>query len=341
MLLDFVEMLKVIFLGIVEGITEWLPISSTGHMLLVDEFIRLDMTDSFKEMFFVVIQLGAILAVVLLFWKKMFPFQFKDKTQPVVRKDIFSLWFKVVAACIPGAVVTLLFDDYVDYKSLPENSQKCKCAYIKEGKATLRNVLQVVMIYFSIAILCGGILFLRCGIPVIGLAIIGGIIALIYAKLSQRGLSEIAVGIAFGPLLFEGTYFVMTKHFSLEVLVLSLAVVMFTIGLMYVHTLLDYEGDMCAHKKTLVCRIGNKSLAQKGVFVVYGLGYLFTVVLAIMTKKYCLLVTFILIPLVFRMYNYLKSYICGGDVNEFYFRLLQARDLMVYYSLLITLFLLF
>lgn len=114
MLLDFVEMLKVIFLGTVEGITEWLPISSTGHMLLVDEFIRLDMTDSFKEMFFVVIQLGAILAVVLLFWKKMFPFQFKDKTQPVVRKDIFSLWFKVVAACIPGAVVTLLFDDYVD-----------------------------------------------------------------------------------------------------------------------------------------------------------------------------------------------------------------------------------
>ena len=114
MLLDFVEMLKVIFLGIVEGITEWLPISSAGHMLLVDEFIRLDMTDSFKEMFFVVIQLGAILAVVLLFWKKMFPFQFKDKTQPVIRKDIFSLWFKVVAACIPGAVVTLLFDDYVD-----------------------------------------------------------------------------------------------------------------------------------------------------------------------------------------------------------------------------------
>ena len=92
-------------------------------------------------------------------------------------------------------LATNLFDDYVDYKSLPENSQKCKCAYIKEGKATLRNVLQVVMIYFSIAILCGGILFLRCGIPVIGLAIIGGIIALIYAKLSQRGLSEIAVGI--------------------------------------------------------------------------------------------------------------------------------------------------
>jgi len=112
--LDFIEILKVIFLGIVEGITEWLPISSTGHMLLVDEFISLNMSDSFKEMFFVVIQLGAILAVVVMFWKSMFPFQFKDKTQPVIKKDTFSLWFKVVVACIPGAVVTLLFDNYIE-----------------------------------------------------------------------------------------------------------------------------------------------------------------------------------------------------------------------------------
>ncbi|MBE6022487.1 MAG: undecaprenyl-diphosphate phosphatase [Cellulosilyticum sp.] len=112
--LSFLEILKVVFLGIVEGITEWLPISSTGHMLLVDEFLKLNMTEAFKEMFFVVIQLGAILAVVLLFWNKMFPFQFKDKTQPIIKKDIFSLWFKVVVACIPGAVVTILFDDYIE-----------------------------------------------------------------------------------------------------------------------------------------------------------------------------------------------------------------------------------
>ena len=97
-----------------EGITEWLPISSTGHMLLVDEFIKLNMSDAFKEMFFVVIQLGAILAVVLMFWNKMFPFELKDRTKPFIKKDIFSLWFKVVVACIPGAVVTLLFDDYVE-----------------------------------------------------------------------------------------------------------------------------------------------------------------------------------------------------------------------------------
>lgn len=114
MVLDFVEFLKVIFLGIVEGVTEWLPISSTGHMLLVDEFITLDMSGAFKEMFFVVIQLGAILAVVLLFWNKMLPFQFSDKTRPIIKKDTFSLWFKVVVACIPGAVITILFDDYIE-----------------------------------------------------------------------------------------------------------------------------------------------------------------------------------------------------------------------------------
>ena len=112
--LSFIEILKVIFLGIVEGITEWLPISSTGHMLLVDEFLQLNASDSFKEMFFIIIQLGAILAVVVLYWNRMFPFQFKDKTKPVIRKDIFSLWFKVVVACIPGAAVTILFDDYIE-----------------------------------------------------------------------------------------------------------------------------------------------------------------------------------------------------------------------------------
>ena len=113
-MLDFVEIVKVVFLGIVEGITEWLPISSTGHMILVDEFIQMNVSQDFKDMFFVVIQLGAILAVVLLFWGKMWPFQFKDKTKPLVKMDIISMWLKVVVACIPGAVVTILFDDWIE-----------------------------------------------------------------------------------------------------------------------------------------------------------------------------------------------------------------------------------
>lgn len=112
--MNIIEFLKIVLIGIVEGITEWLPISSTGHMLLLDEFIKLNMSEEFKQVFFVVIQLGAILAVVLLFWNKMWPFNFKDKSKPVIKKDIFSLWIKVVVSCIPGAVVTILFDDFVD-----------------------------------------------------------------------------------------------------------------------------------------------------------------------------------------------------------------------------------
>ena len=119
-MLDIIEILKVVFLGIVEGVTEWLPISSTGHMLLVDEFIQLNASESFKEMFFFVIQLGAILAVVVLFWGKMWPFKKKDADDgvnavgSVLKKDVWSLWFKVVVACIPGAVVTIAFDDYIE-----------------------------------------------------------------------------------------------------------------------------------------------------------------------------------------------------------------------------------
>lgn len=114
MIESVIELLKVIFLGIVEGITEWLPISSTGHMLLVDEFLQMNITPEFKDMFLVVIQLGAILAVVILFWEKMWPFQKKTPTQPAVRWNTIQMWLKVVVACIPGAVVTLLFDDYIE-----------------------------------------------------------------------------------------------------------------------------------------------------------------------------------------------------------------------------------
>jgi undecaprenyl-diphosphatase len=112
--MNLTELLKVIFLGVVEGITEWLPISSTGHMLLLDEIITLNMSDAFKEMFFVVVQLGAILAVVVTFWKKMIPLRFSDKSRPALKKDTVSLWFKVAVACIPGAVVTILFDDFIE-----------------------------------------------------------------------------------------------------------------------------------------------------------------------------------------------------------------------------------
>lgn len=135
--MDFFELLKVIFLGIVEGLTEWLPISSTGHMILVDEFIKLNVTEDFMQLFLVVIQLGAILAVVVLYFKRLWPFHIdqdivmpeKEANQSIGSRirdyglylwykfcdeDKFQLWFKILVACIPAMIVGLLFDDFIE-----------------------------------------------------------------------------------------------------------------------------------------------------------------------------------------------------------------------------------
>ena len=108
----FIEILKAIFFGIVEGITEWLPVSSTGHLILLDTFIHLDVSEAFYEMFQVVIQLGAILAVIVLFFHKLNPFA--PSKNEVQKKATWSLWFKVVVAVVPSAVVGLLLDDWMD-----------------------------------------------------------------------------------------------------------------------------------------------------------------------------------------------------------------------------------
>lgn len=110
----FMELLKAIVLGIVEGITEWLPISSTGHMLLLDQFMTLDLSQEFKNMFFVVIQLGAILAVITLYFHKLNPFS--PKKTSVQKKETLGLWLKVIVACIPSAVFGVFLDDLLEEK---------------------------------------------------------------------------------------------------------------------------------------------------------------------------------------------------------------------------------
>lgn len=110
--MDFITFLKVVILGIVEGITEWLPISSTGHMILVNEFIKLNVTEEFWEMFQVVIQLGAILAVIVLYFNKLNPFALKKSSEE--KKDTWTLWFKVLVAVLPAAAIGLPFDDAID-----------------------------------------------------------------------------------------------------------------------------------------------------------------------------------------------------------------------------------
>lgn len=117
-----IEILKTILFGIVEGITEWLPVSSTGHMILLNELIKLDVSEEFYAVYEVVIQLGAILAVVLLFWKTIWPFGKKNNNAPLstkgigawVKKDIFILWFHFLVSCIPAIIIGVLFDEYFE-----------------------------------------------------------------------------------------------------------------------------------------------------------------------------------------------------------------------------------
>lgn len=116
--MEWIEYLKVIILGIVEGITEWLPISSTGHLILVDEFMKLNMSDAFKEMFDVLVQLGAILAVVVIYFKKLLPVDMVKKEdnskKPAWNKDKLILWCKILVACLPAAIIGLPFNDKID-----------------------------------------------------------------------------------------------------------------------------------------------------------------------------------------------------------------------------------
>ncbi len=257
-------------------------------------------------------------------------------------------------------LATNLFDDFVDYKVISanedilKNTVKSKCAYIQDGSATLNDLLKVVCIYCSIAFVVGVILTLRCGLEIVWLAFIGGVITLSYAKLSSAGLSEIAVGTAFGPLLFEGVYFVMTGSFSMQVLVISLAVVTFTVGLLYTHTLLDYDGDMCAHKKTLCCRLGDKNKASILLLVLYGFGYFLCFVLAFYCIWYLLPVLTcpfaVILYRLMQLYNKDKSFIpeikwwyyplenweniTQEGTQSFYLRLFLSRNIMIWFSIL-------
>lgn len=121
--MNLIEWLKVILLGVIEGITEWLPISSTGHLILVDEFVKLNQNESFMEMFNVVVQLGAILAVVVLYWSKLWPFHGKKKAaenekigflESYCYMDKIVLWLKIVVACLPAMIIGLPLDDWMD-----------------------------------------------------------------------------------------------------------------------------------------------------------------------------------------------------------------------------------
>lgn len=278
--------------------------------------------------------------------------------------NIFYGILALVGICC-GQLATNLFDDYVDYKKLVklgtlEYQTKSKCAYITNGQASLNDVLKVVCLYCFIACLIGLFLLCKTGYPVAIFAVLGGIFVLTYAKWSTAGIGEIAVGLAFGPILFGGVYWVMTQSYSYEVFLIGSILVMFTIGLLYTNALLDFEGDKASHKRTLCSRFGTKNKALIGLGLIYFLGYMLLVasIFAGYLKNIYLIVLFS-IPFVLELilslllFNEDKNIIppkkiwhfpfegfekirqTDERIASFRFRMYQARNLMIYVAVLI------
>ncbi len=273
--MDILELLKVIFLGIVEGITEWLPISSTGHMILVDEFIKLNVSPEFKEFFFVVIQLGAILAVILLYWNKLWPFYIRPLTKrqramankmPSVQrgaylfveqfcdKEKWILWFKIFVACLPTIIIALPFNDIIEEKF--NNYVVVAIAlivygilfivienYNKRRRASCRNLQELS---FKTAFIIGlfQVLSVIPGTSRSGSTIIGGIIAGTSRTVAAEFTFFLAIPVMFGAsllklikfgLAFTGTEIMILIVGCLVSFVVSILAIKFLVGYIKKH----------------------------------------------------------------------------------------------------------
>ncbi len=257
--MDFIEIIKAVILGIVEGITEWLPVSSTGHMILVDEFLKLDMSEEFKEMFEVVIQLGAIMAVVLLYWKKMFPFGKKDNAHPLkstgfgayVKTDIFSMWFKVLVACVPAAVIGLLFDD--ELNELFYNSWTVSIALIVFGIAFIiiekwnkgrRARLETIDDFtYKTALIIGAFQLIAAIFPGTsrsGATIVGALLIGVSRVAAAEFTFYLAIPVMFGASLLKLVKFGMDFS-SMELVILASGMITaFAVSVFVIKFLMDY-----------------------------------------------------------------------------------------------------
>lgn len=271
-----------------------------------------------------------------------------------------------IAALVGMSLVHLatnLADDYFDYKILIKDekffqtAQNCKCLYLKSNQVTLKEWKYAIIIFLGLAGLIGAGLFFLSGYYVAVLALIGLIVALTYQKFSICGIGELAVFIAYGPLLFEGTYYVMTGKFSLEVLILSIACVFITITVLYAHMLMDYDGDECSHKKTLCRKFPNKTAALNFLLVFYALGFLSIAAFALITHKYLYFLPFLTLPMIIDLYKSLRDFnkdktnlpkikfwhypldnwkkIKDTPDAPFYFRFFYVRNILIWFLFLI------
>lgn len=245
------EIIKAVLFGIVEGITEWLPVSSTGHMILLDEFVKLKGSADFVNVFLVVIQLGAIFAVVLQFWNQLFPFQFKDKNRPVIEMDKMVLWGKILLACIPAAVIGILFDDVFEamfYHAVPvaialivfgiafiviERWNKGKRPRMKTVEDLTFSAVLIIGVFQLIAAIFPGTS--RSGATIVGALLIG---------VSRKAASEFTFFLAVPVMLGASLLKVLQYGFAFsgsELLVLAVGMITaFLVSIVVIRFLMDY-----------------------------------------------------------------------------------------------------
>ena len=266
---------------------------------------------------------------------------------------------------------TNLLDDYFDYKSLIKrvdfdkteylkNSQKTKCRYLISGVMSESKVLLTSAIYFSVALFFGLFLYLKCGVGVLYFGLIGALIALLYPFMSRICLSEVAVALAYGPVLFGGVYYVMTGVYSSEVFLLSLPTMFMTVVLLYIHTIMDYDFDIAEGKITLANRFNSQldSLLVLKILFVLAYSSLFLLIIFDILDWQVFFV-FLTLPLALDLYRSMTLFVTNPesypqkkwfhfplekmDVFEkrgeapFMLRMLQARNLMIYFSLFLVL----
>lgn len=245
--MSLIELIKVIFLGIVEGVTEWLPISSTGHLILVNEFISLNVSKEFWEMFEVVIQLGAILAVVVLYFKKLWPFTTKEKY--FIKKDTLMMWLKIVVACIPAAIIGVLFDDKIDelfYHPTPVALALIIVGIIfiiVENHKPKTKINDIKDITFKTAFIIGLaqlVAALFPGVSRSGATIIGGLLLGVSRETSAEFTFFLAVPVMFGASLLKLVKFGF-NFTSSELIILALGMISaFVVSIIAIKFLVGY-----------------------------------------------------------------------------------------------------
>lgn len=248
--MEIFEILKAILFGIVEGITEWLPISSTGHMILLDEFVKLNVSEAFMEMFLVVIQLGAILAVVVTYWKKLFPFSL-GRGKLLIKKDIMIMWVKIVAACIPAALVGVLWDDKIEalfynYKTVAIMLILFGILFIvveNRNKGKKSKINTISQITFKAALMVGFFQLIAAVFPGTsrsGATILGGIFIGMSRTIAAEFTFFMAVPVMFGASLLKLVKFGLAFSGSEIIILLVGMVTAYVVSVVIIKFLMQY-----------------------------------------------------------------------------------------------------